>query len=234
MPQPASEPSLRRDHPVFFWGIVSLIAVLIGASVVVASRVPAYRSDAARLDSQMSAAERATRDRILASRAKRSELALALLQRELRLRELEQKGLHLAIDTDSALLYLRHDRATLRRASVRIGPDSIVHAPDGRTWRFVRALGQRHVQEKQTSPTYTVPEWVYIGQGVPVPPEDQRQVPGGLGDYVLRLDDGTEIYSVPEAGPLRGQVKPAAFMVDESELQAIFDAVPAQTPVFIY
>lgn len=219
---------------MFFWGIISLIVILLGAAAVVASRVPAYRSEAARIDRQMTEAERATRDQILDARTRRSALALALLQRELRVKALQQKGLHLAIDTDSSVLYLRHDDATLRSAPVQIGSDSIIRAPDGRSWRFVRALGERHVQEKQTSPTYTIPEWVYIGQGIPAPPEQERQVAGGLGDYVLRLDDGTEIYSTPAAGPLRGQVKPASFMVAETELRAIFDAVPTETPVFIY
>lgn len=214
--------------------MIVLAGLLLSAAGVVASRVPGYRREAARLDKQMSAAERVTRDRLLGSRVKRSELALALLQRELRLRELEQKGLHLAIDTDSAVLYLRHDAATLRRAAVRIGPDSVIRAPDGRSWRFVRARGERRLREKQQSPVYTVPEWVYLGEGLPVPPEAERHVPGGLGTYVLRLDDGTEIYSAPQTGPLRGQVKPASYVVEEAELAAIFDAVSRDTPVFIY
>lgn len=236
MPHPPEHPdsSLRRDHPVFFWGFLALIALLIVATAAVAIRVPEYRREAALFDRRMSETERATRDRLLDTRTRRSELALALLQRELRIKELRQQGLHLAIDTEDSVLYLRHDDATLRRAAVRIGPDSVVQSPDGRTWRFVRALGERTLREKEASPVYTVPEWVYIGRGEPVPPEAERRIPGGLGEYVLRLDDGTEIYSPPHAGPLQGEVKPASFVVDEAELHAIFDAVPAETPVFIY
>lgn len=227
-------PSLRRDHPVFFWGMVSLVLLFTVASGIVAARIPEYRRQAGEIDGKMSQAERGTRDRILHSEAKRSDLALALFQRELRVREMEQEGLHLAIDTQDSTLYLRQANATLRSARIRIGADSVVHAPDGRSWRFVRALGERRLQDKEKDPVYVVPEWVYVSRGEPVPTEAERQIPGGLGVFVLRLDDGTEIYSPPEAGPFQGPVKPAAFLVDEAELGAIFDAVQPETPVFIY
>lgn len=226
--------TLRRDHPVFFWGMTTLILLFAIATAVVAMRIPQYDREATALNREMSAAERATRDHILRSRARRSEMAVGLLQRELRLRSLQQKGLHLALSTDDSTLYLHHGKATLRAIRVHVGRDSVIRAPNGQSWRFVRALGERHVAEKESSPTYTVPEWVYVSRGQPVPPEPERRIQGGLGDFVIRLDDGTEIYSTPKAGPLAGQVKPASFMASPGDLRAIFDAVSRDTPVFIY
>jgi hypothetical protein len=224
-----------REHPVFFWGIVAIIVALVVATLVVGLRAPQYRMQAAILNEEMTEQERATRDRILDSRARRGELAVALLQREIRMKAMQQKGLHLAISVEDSTLYLRHGPATLRQVPVRIGADSIIRAPDGRQWRFVRGLGERHVVEKQTSPAYEVPEWVYIGRGEPVPDTDRRTVAGGLGRYVLRLSDGTEIYSEPTAGPLAdAEVNPGAFMVPEQEFRAIFDAIRRDIPVFIY
>lgn len=226
--------ALRRDHPVFFWGMTTLILLFAVGAVAVALRVPQYQREAEAMAREMSKEERATRDRILQSQTRRSELALALLRRDLRLKSLQQKGLHLAISLEDSTLALRHGKATLRSVPVQVGADSVVRAPDGRTWRFVRALGQRRLAEKERSPTYTVPEWVYVSRGQPVPAESERTVEGGLGRYVLRLDDGTEIYSTPKTGPLAGAVKPASFMVRERDLMAIFDAVRADVPVFIY
>lgn len=225
---------LRREHPVFFWGTVALAAVLLLASAAVALRVPSYQREASAIGEQMTEAERRTRDQILESRAQRTQLAVALLQRELRLKSMEEKGVHLAVNTEDSTLALRHGPATLRQVRVHIGPDSVIRAPDGRTWRFVRPLGERHLQAREASPTYTIPEWYYLGSGEPVPPEGERRMKGALGQYVLRLDDGTEIYSQPEVGPYVEQVKPAAFMVDEQDLRAIFDAVKADIPVYIY
>jgi hypothetical protein len=225
---------LRHDHPVFFWGMAALMVLFLAATGVVASRIPRYQQEAEALNRQMSAAERATRDPVLQSRAARSEMAVALLRRELRIKGQQQKGIHLAVNTEKSTLALRHGRATLREVPVQVGPDSVVRAPDGRAWRFVRALGERTIRDKEVSPVYTVPEWVYVSRGQPVPPEAQRRLEGGLGEYVLRLDDGTEIYTEPEAGPLAQGVKPAAFMVREGDMRAIFDAVREDTPVFIY
>lgn len=225
---------LKQEHPVFFWGVASLLAILLVATVAVAVRVPLYMTQAAQLDRRMDETEKEMRDRILDSRARRSALAIALMRRELSLRSMEEKGLHLAISTEDSTLSLRHGSATLREVPIAIGPDSVINAPDGRTWRFVRALGERHVKDRQTSPSYEVPEWVYIGRGEQPPPEGQRTVAGALGRYVLILDDGTEIYSEPEAGPFTEHVKPGAFMAAEDDLKAIFEAVRAQAPVYIY
>ncbi len=224
----------RHEHPVFFWGTTTLLVMFLAGAGVVASRVPEYRRESETLNQRMSETERETRDRVLESRAARSEMAVALLRRELRLKGLQEKGLHLAVSSEDSTLSLRHGSATLRAVRVWIGPDSIIRAPDGRTWRFVRALGERTIRQKQVSPVYRVPEWVYLGRGVAVPPDEERRVPGGLGRYVLRLDDGTEIYSTPEAGPMSEGVKPASFMVRESEMRVFFDAVREDTPVYIY
>jgi hypothetical protein len=225
---------LRRDHPVFFWGTLVLVAGLLAATAVVALRIPRYRADAALLDAQMSESERVTRDRVLRTEARRTALAVALLQRELRLKAVADKQLHLAIDTERSTLALRQGTATLRETAIEIGPDSVIRAPDGREWRLVRALGERHIEAKERAPVYTVPEWVYVSRGQPVPAAPAREVAGALGGYVLRLDDGTEIYSEPTRGPFADRVKPAAFAVPESDLRSIFDAVGPETPVYIY
>jgi hypothetical protein len=219
---------------VFFWGTLLVAGLLVAGAAAVGMRVPRYRAEMEHFNSQLTAAQRATRDSLLQHQEKRTRLAIAVLRRDLRIRSLEQKKRHLAIVLDDSVLELRMGRATLRRARLTIGPDSTVRAPDGRTWRLIRPVGERKIAERQSSPTYTVPEWVYVSRGQPVPAESARRVPGGLGAYVIRLDDGTEIYSRPTAGPLAETVKPGAFMANARDLAAIFDAVDEDTPVYIY
>jgi len=219
---------------VFLWGSLALVALLLGGAAAIWSRVPKYQSEMAAFNARMTAAERATRDSVLANQQKRTQLGMAILQRDIRIRALQQKKVHLAIVLKDSVLELRHGRATLRRAKLQIGPDATVKAPDGRTWRLVRPLGERTVAEKEESPVYTVPEWVYVQRGQPIPPESERRVPGGLGSYVIRLDDGTEIHTEPKRGPLQGQVKPAAFQARARDMGAIFGAVRDEMPVYIY
>lgn len=232
---PSSLGRLRRDHPAFFWGTLTVLVLLLGAATAVALRVPQYQREAALMEQRMDQQERQTRDRILEARTRKTELAVALMRREMRLKSLQAKGIHLAISVDDSTLALRHGSATLRQVPVAIGPDSVIRAPDGQSWRFVRALGERYVADKLTRPSEPIPEWVYVSRGQPVPPAEQRTVEGGLGTYVLRLDDGTEIYTRPGKGPLAEGVKPAAFMVEkDQDLRAIFDAIREETPVYIY
>lgn len=227
--------SLRRDHPIFFWGTAALILVLISGSAFIAARVPTYRREAAQLERQMSEQEKATRDQILDSQTRRSELAVALLQREMRLKALQEKQIHLAISLEDSTLSLRHGPATLRAVRVTIGGDSVIRAASGETWRLVRALGERHIAEKEVGASYTLPEWLYASRGEPIPPAEQRELDEGLGEYVIRLDDGSEIYTRPEAGPFAEGVKPASFVVEsEGDMRAIFDAIRRDTPVYIY
>jgi hypothetical protein len=212
-----------------------VLLLFLGAAGMVAVRVPQYRREAAEIDRRMTEQEKQTRDELMAAQTRRTELGIALLQRELRLKALEEKGLHLAINTEDSTLSLRHGPATLRQVKLQIGGDSVINAPNGQSWRFVSALGERHVQDKDVGATYTIPEWVYLSRGQPVPGESERQVDGGLGRYVLRLDDGTEIYSRPKEGPFAEGVKPASFVVEsEADLRAIFDAIGKDTPVYIY
>jgi len=224
----------RREHPVFFWGSVALIALLVAAAGAVAYRVPRYQKEAAQIAQRMTAEQRATRDELLEHRKQRTQLAIAVLQRDLRIKSLQTNKRHLAIVLKDSTLELRQGRATLRRAKLAMGRDSIVRAPDGRSWRFVQGVGERHIAQREQNPTVTIPDWVYVSRGQPVPPEGERRVAGGMGAYVITLDDGTRIYSQPQAGPLKDAVIPAGFMAQARDLASIFDAVDKDTPVYIY
>jgi hypothetical protein len=230
----AQDRNFRTQHPVFFWGTVSLISLLLVAAAVVGTRIPRYNREASQIVSRMTAEQKRARDEIMAHRERRTQLAVAVLRRDMRVRSLQTNRRHLAIVLEDSVLELRQGRATLRRVKLSIGPDSIVHAPDGRDWRFVRGVGERHIRSLEQNPTVTIPEWVYVSRGQPVPPEAARRVPGGMGAYVITLDDGSQIYTQPLAGPLKDTVVPAGFMVPGRDLAAIFEAVGEETPVFIY
>ena len=224
----------RREHPVFFWGSVALISLLVIAAAGVAYRIPRYNREAAQISARMTAEQRRTRDELLKHREQRTQLAIAVLQRDMRIKSLQTNKRHLAIVLADSVLELRQGRATLRRASLAIGPDSIIKAPDGRSWRFVAGVGERHIADRKQNATVTIPEWVYVSRGQPVPPEGERRVAGGMGAYQITLDDGTQIYSQPQAGPLKDAVIPAGFMARARDLASIFDAVKEDTPVYIY
>lgn len=224
-----------RAHPLFWGGLLIATLLLGGATWRVRQAIPGFRQETTLLRGAMDQNHRTLQEELLRNQDARSRLGLALMRRDLRLRQLRKKQIHLAITLEDSLLTLRNGSATLRRAKLRIGPDSTVRAPDGRTWRFVRPIGERYVRSKRHMPVYEVPEWVYLGRGEPVPPVEDRRIRGGLGRYVLVLDDGTEVYSAPTTGPLKGQgPKPGSFLAGEADLEAIFNNARNETSVFIY
>lgn len=227
--------SFRKEHPVFFWGTAALILLFVAATAAVAMRIPRYQREAAQISSQLSQAQKQTRDELLKTQERRTQLAMAVLRRDIRIRSMETKKRHLAISVEDSTLYLRQGPITLRTAKLVIGPDSTIRAPDGRSWRLVRPVGERRIADRQASPTVTVPEWVYVARGQPVPAEGERRVAGALGRYVIKLDDGTEIYTPPQGGPFKDAPKPGGFQLARTaDMAAIFDAVKEDTPVFIY
>ncbi|HEV3052251.1 MAG TPA: hypothetical protein VGX50_18215, partial [Longimicrobium sp.] len=98
---------LRREHPVFFWGTLALAALFNAGAAAVATRVPRYRAETQHFNSQLTAAQRATRDSLLQAQEKRTELAVAVLRRDMRIRSLETRKRHLAIVLDDSVLELR-------------------------------------------------------------------------------------------------------------------------------
>ena len=59
----------RAEHPVFFWGTVSLIALLAIAAAAVGWRIPRYNREADEIASRMNAEQRRTRGDAPASHA---------------------------------------------------------------------------------------------------------------------------------------------------------------------
>ncbi len=210
------------------------LATFVIAAAAVGYRIPRYNAEAEQIAQRMTAEQRATRDELLKHRQRRTQLAIAVLQRDMRIRSLNTKKRHLAIVLKDHVLELRQGPATLRRAALTIGPDSIIRAADGRSWRFVQGVGERHIKSLQQNPTIVIPEWVYVSRGQPVPPENERRISGGMGAYVITLDDGSQIYSQPQQGPLKDGVVPAGFVARARDLASIFEAVKEDTPVYIY
>jgi hypothetical protein len=87
----------RAEHPVFFWGTVALIALLVIGAAAVGARIPRYNHEADEIASRMTAEQRRTRAELMEHRQKRTQLAVAVLQRDMRIKSLQTRQRHLAI-----------------------------------------------------------------------------------------------------------------------------------------
>lgn len=222
--------AFRRQHPVFVVVFVVLILSLLGADGWVLTRRVRYADEVARLQAGMSDFERKKSETILASRERRFDMMMQLLRRQAKL----DKEIHLSVSVDSGRMYLEREGALLREIPVEVGPEKrIGAAPD--TVHLVAPRGARSIQRVFTADSgWTVPRWVYLDRGIPVPAD--RVVQGALGAVAIVLDGGTVIYSLPSVGPLNdpAYILPGAVRASAADLQAILPDLSAGTSVYFY
>ena len=146
---------------------------------------------------------------------------------------LKSEDFYLSIDTKARKFRFYYGNTILREGDVAIGESKTLTA-GGRTWTFVPVKGSFPVEGKVVGHDWEVPEWAYAMSGQPVP-DSRPTIPNGLGKYVLFLPNGYVIHSPPsEDSPLKG-AKPGSFMVQESDLAAIWSRIhKGKTQVYIY
>ena len=208
---------LREAYPRIAKAMVAGIGFLLLTDLVLAYQLLSYHRDLSRMRASMTATEARRVDAIAASEENRLAIAAELLRRE----ALGDSDLHLAVDTDKGLLYLERHGARLREMRVVQGQVATVGSPPD-TVLLAPPLGKRSVARVvDASYVWTVPPWVYVNRGWPVPAE--RKIRGALGPVAIFLDSGAVLYSRPEVGPLSDAtyVLPGSVRAEAPDLEAI-------------
>jgi hypothetical protein len=174
------------------------------------------------------------RDELANAEVTKAQLAKELDQRLGYLKAMEGEQFYIAIDTQKKALYFRIGKEVIRDATVSLGGNETLTAPDGRKWTFLPVKGGFNVAGKAIGYRWQVPEWAYVMNKQPIPAE-RPVIENGLGKYVIFLPDNYVIQSPPPAdGPLHGQAKPGSFMVPEADLAAIWPRITTDTRVYIF
>ena len=100
-------------------------------------------------------------------------------------------------------------------------------------WTFAPVTGAFSVQEKLEDAEWSIPAWVYAMNGQD-PPKTLPRVEDGLGKYVLVFAGSYVIHSPPSPESPLKTVKPASFMVPESDLAAIWRRVGPGTRIYVF
>jgi hypothetical protein len=188
-----------------------------------------YSREISQTRASLTEVERARADAIIAATANRTQLQVALVQRDAQLED----DLNLAVSLEKSRLYLQREGALLREIPVRIGPEKSIGdspgavklaAPRGR-FTIARVAGATH--------RWRAPDWLMTDRGQPA---GAREFEGGLGPVAIILNGGTVIYSDPATGPLQDPeyVMPGAVRASTADLQAIAEVLEAGMPVYFY
>jgi hypothetical protein len=217
-------------YPRIVTGMVVGIAVLLLMDLVLVYKRVQYGFELARMRTGMTETERRRVDAIAASEGNRLAIAVELARRQ----ALGDTALHLSVDTEHGLLCLERQGARLREIPVRLGPEATVGTPPDAVL-LAPPLGKRSVARVlDGSYHWPVPDWVYVGRGLPVPGD--RQIPGALGPLAILLDSGAVLYSRPAVGPLSdvSYVLPGSVRAEAPDLEAIREDLQPGMAVYFH
>jgi lipoprotein-anchoring transpeptidase ErfK/SrfK len=149
---------------------------------------------------------------------------------------LAPKGTYLMIDTGLNRLYLMRDREVVREAVCSTGSGRFLpDPPRNREWTFDTPKGEFRIQKKIVDPVWIKPDWAFIEEGEPLPKKSEERVaPGELGDYAMDLGYGYLIHGTLYERSLGMSVTHGCVRVGAKDLDVVFHAVKAGTPVYIF
>jgi L,D-transpeptidase YbiS len=152
------------------------------------------------------------------------------------LREIEDDDIYLVVDTESNRLTMRQGNRILLTAVVGTGSRQFVKEETGRNWYFESPTGSLTVLGKERNPVWIRPDWSYVEENMPVPPENDpdRIVRGVLGKYALILGNGYKIHGTKYTELLGTHFTHGCISVGDKDLETLYRSVKIGTKVYIY
>ncbi len=118
-----------------------------------------------------------------------------------------------------------------------------LHNPNAEhDWKFSTPRGLFQVRHKERDPVWEAPDWYFIENGRPVPPEDHpsRSMRGMLGNTAIYLGDGLAIHGTDRPGlilngdPEARRVSHGCIRLTNEAARTLFHMVDVGTPVLIF
>ena len=152
------------------------------------------------------------------------------------LKKMAPSGTYVVVDQTQNRLYIMRDDDIARTAVCSAGSGMILKDSGGsRKWVFDTPRGVFKVRNKISNPIWKKPDWAFVEEGktIPTNPEDRFES-GTLGKYALYLEDGYMIHGTLYTRLLGRSVTHGCIRLGPDDLQAVWDAAPIGTPVFIF
>ena len=152
------------------------------------------------------------------------------------LKDLDHDDVYIVVDTEINRLFLRQGDAVLLTAVVGTGSRQFVREETGRNWFFESPQGSLTVLGKERNPVWIRPDWSYVEENMPIPPENdpERIVRGVLGKYALILGNGYKIHGTTFTNLLGTHFTHGCISVGDNDLEVLFKVAIAGTKVYIY
>jgi hypothetical protein len=138
------------------------------------------------------------------------------------------------IDLDKNRLFFKKGEVTLWSAPVGTGTGLRLEADD-QEWKFSTPDGVFNVQFKEQNPVWVAPDWFFLENGLPVPPEGDksRNFPGGLGSAAVYIGHDLAIHGTNKPELLGQRVSHGCIRLSNRDALRLFHNVQVGTEVVI-
>lgn len=142
----------------------------------------------------------------------------------------------LIINTTNNTFELYKNNQNIRQGRCSTGSFISLEVDSTKSYLFETPKGVLTVQNKVTNPVWTKPDWAFIEEGLPVPPQghSSRREPNVLGDYALILGKGYMIHGTLYQRLIGSPVTHGCVRLLDDDLEAVYKTLPIGSKVFIY
>ncbi|HEX6037972.1 L,D-transpeptidase [Longimicrobium sp.] len=142
---------------------------------------------------------------------------------------------YVVVDVDVNELRFMDGNQVLWRAPVGTGTGFRLSHHSGRDWQFDTPSGTMYVQYKEQNPTWFIPDWWFIENRRPIPPQGspERKQEGGLGAAAVYLGNELAIHGTDKPELLGRRVSHGCIRLSNENALRLFHNVQIGTPVII-
>ena len=142
----------------------------------------------------------------------------------------------LVINTTNNTFELYKNNQIIRQGRCSTGSFISLEVDSTKSFLFETPKGVMTVRNKVTHPVWTNPDWAFIEEGLPVPPQghSSRREANALGDYALILGDGYMIHGTLYQRLIGSPVTHGCVRMLDDDLESVYKTLPIGSKVFIY
>ena len=142
----------------------------------------------------------------------------------------------LVINTTENTFKLYKNNQMIRTGLCSTGSFVQLEVDSAKSYTFETPKGVLTVKGKITNPVWKKPDWAFIEDGLPVPPENHpsRYERNVLGDYALSLGNGYLIHGTLYQRLLGLPVTHGCVRLNDADLEQVYNTLQLGSKVFIY
>lgn len=165
---------------------------------------------------------------------KKAEKNLAALNA--RLERLIPREPYLIVNSTENQIIVMKGKTLLHKGTCSTGSNVMLKSWDDRQWFFATPRGMFRIHGKIKNPTWRMPDWAFIEEGLPVPAANspERFQFGVLGDYALSFGNGYFVHGTLYKRTLGMPVTHGCIRLDDEDLRIVYQNLGVGAKIFVY